>query len=222
MRHVVIPTKTIIMNKIALLTFLILFLISSTAFAQVDNYGLKIGAQSTGAYSDPYDFNRNIGFGIYGFADVKLSPKFFSTLNLGYTQRGYTDSQIETDQMGQKIQTVEATSRLSYISLSGVVNTNLSTTFPFYIGAGPRFDYLINTSPGKYEFSSVTAEDDVAKSLSNFVLGGSLVTGIRDISIIDTEFRVEVKYEIDVTDSLRGGPATFRNNALMFAIGFNL
>jgi hypothetical protein len=210
------------MNKIALPTFLILFFISSTACAQIENSGFKIGAQSTGAYSDPYDFNRVIGFGIYGFTDVKLSPNLFSTLSLGYTQQGYSDSQIETNQMGQEIQTVEATSRLSYISLSGVVNTNLSTTFPFYIGAGPRFDYLINTSPGEYEFSSVTVEDDVAKSLSNFVLGGSLLAGIRDISIINTEFRVEIKYEIDLTDSLKGGPATYRNNAVMFALGVNL
>lgn len=222
MRKDVIPIKTIIMNKTALPTFLILFLLSSTATAQIDNSGFKIGVQSTAAYSDPYDFDRVNGFGIYGYTDVKLSPNFFSTLNVGYTQRGYSDSRIETDQMGQKIQTVEATSRLSYISLSGIVNITPSATFPFYFGAGPRFDYLINTSPGEYEFSSVTVEDDIAKSLSNFVLGGSLVAGIRDISIMNTEFRVEVKYEIDLTDSLRGGPATYRNNAVMFAIGFNL
>ncbi|MEX0662941.1 MAG: hypothetical protein WEA58_02185 [Balneolaceae bacterium] len=210
------------MKRIALPTFLVLFLISSTAFGQIDNYGLKLGGQSAGAYSEQVEFSRVAGFGIYGFADIKLTPKLFSTLDLGYTQRGFTNSQIETDPMGQQMQTAEATSRLSYISFAGFLNASLSKSFPLYIGAGPRFDYLIDTSPGKYEFTSVTIEDNTAEALDDFVMGGSLIAGIKDLSFMSTEFRVEVKYEVDLMDSFSDSSFTYRNNTVMLVLGLNL
>lgn len=209
--------KKIIMKKIALPTFLIVFLISSTAFAQIENYGLKIGAQSAGAYSDPLEVSRVTGFSIYGFADVKLTSNLFSTLDLGYTQRGYTTSQEETGPSGQRIQTVEATSKLSYITFAPFLNLPVEST-PIYFGAAPRFDFLVSTSPGKYEFTSVTVEDSIPENLDDFVFGGSVVMGIKDLSISNANFRVEAKYEVDITNSA-DSPGKYRNNALMVVLG---
>lgn len=205
------------MKKIILPALLVLFLFSSTAFAQIEDYGLKIGAQSAGAYSDPLEVSRVTGFSIYGFADIKLTSNLFSTLDLGYTQRGYTTSQEETGPSGQRVQTVEATSKLSYISFAPFLNLPVKST-PIYVGAAPRFDFLVDTSPGTYEFTSVTIDDSVPENLDNFVLGGSIVAGVKNLSIGNVDFRVEGKYELDITNSA-DNPGKYRNNALMLVLG---
>ncbi|GEM_PF-1194997 len=216
----VIPTKLNIVKKIILPAFLFLFLFSSTALAQIEDYGLKIGGQSTGVYSEQLEVDRIASFSIYGFADIKLTSNLFSTLDLGYTQRGYTISQEETGPAGQRIQTVEATSKISYISLAPFLNIPLKST-PFYIGAAPRVDFLVSTSPGKYEFTSVTVKDSVPENLDTVVLGGSIVAGVRDIAIGSIKFRVEGKYEMDITNSA-DDPGKYRNNALMIVLGVAL
>jgi hypothetical protein len=217
----VIPQKLNMMKRIALQTFLVLILFSSTAFGQVNNFGLKIGAQSASAFSNQFEFNRVASFGIYGFADINLSQRLFTTLDLGYSRRGFTNSQEEIDQTNQRIQTVEATSRLSYISFSSFINTSLSTSLPLYIGAGPRIDFLINTSPGEFEFTSATIQDNTAEELDNFVVGGSFVAGIKNLSINSVKFRIEAKYEVDLTNSFND-TFTYRNNAIMLVLGFTL
>lgn len=97
-----------------------------------------------------------------------------------------------------------------------------STSFPFYIGADSRFDYLIAASPGKYEFTSITIEDNTAKELDHFVVGGSIIAHVKDLSMMSTAFGVELKYEVVLTDSFSDTPFTYRNNAVMLLLGVNL
>ncbi|SMO84639.1 hypothetical protein [Fodinibius sediminis] len=210
------------MKTILFPALLFLLLISSTASGQDDTYGIKAGVQSAGAHTDPATSGRVAGFGIYGFAELSVAKGLFSTFDLGYTQRGFTNSQEETNASGERVQTVEATTRLSYLSFTGLLNTTLSASGPFYIGAGPRFDYLIDTSPGKYEFTSASVEDHTAEALKNVVVGGSVVAGIKNLEISHAAFRVEVKYEIDISDSFGSSPFTYRNNALMLVLGVTL
>ena len=210
------------MKKKAFSLLAVLFFVSSSAFGQLNDFGIKVGGQSAGAFSDQNDFSRVVGFGIYGFADIKLNQMLFTTLDLGYTQRGFTNSQTETDSMGQKIQKVEATSRLSYISFTGFLNASFSRESPFYFGAGPRVDYIIDSTAGKFEFTSVTVEDNTSEGLDDFVVGGSFIAGIKDLSIMSSEFKVELKYEVDFTDSFSESAFSYRNNALMLVIGLSL
>lgn len=210
------------MKKKAFPLIAVLFFVTSSAFGQLNEFGIKIGGQSAGAFSEQNEFSRVAGFGIYGFADFGLNQTLFATLDLGYTQRGFTNSQIETDSMGQKIQKVEATSKLSYISVTGFLNTSLSRESPFYFGAGPRIDYLIDSTAGTFEFTSVTVEDNTSEGLEDFVMGGSFIAGIKDLSAMNTDFRVELKYDVDFTDSVSESAFSYRNNALMLVIGLAL
>jgi hypothetical protein len=200
----------------------VLFFVTSTAFGQLNDFGIKVGGQSAGAFSEQNEFSRVAGFGIYGFADFGLNQTLFTTLDIGYTQRGFTNSQIETDSMGQKIQKVEATSKLSYISVTGFLNTSLSRESPFYFGAGPGIDYLIDSKAGKFDFTSVTVKDNTSEVLDDFVVGGSFIAGIKDLSAMNTDFRVELKYDVDFTDSVSESAFSYRNNALMLVIGLAL
>lgn len=207
------------MKKKAFPLLAVLLFVSSSAFGQINDFGIKIGGQSAGAFSEQNELSRVAGFGIYGFADFALNQTLFTTFDLGFTQRGFTNSQIETDSMGQRIQKVEAVSRLSYISVTGFLNASVSSESPFYFGAGPRIDYLINSKAGTFEFTSVTVEDNTSEALDHFVMGGSLMAGIKDISVLNTDFRVELKYEVDFTDSVGESAFSYRNNALMLVIG---
>ena len=210
------------MKKKVFTLLAVLFFVTSTAFGQLNDFGIKVGGQSAGAFSEQNDFSRVFGFGIYGFADFGLNQLLFTTIDLGYTKRGFTNSQTETDSMGQIIQKVEATSRLSYISVAGFLNSTLSRESPFYIGAGPRIDYLIDSKAGKFDFTSVTVKDNTSEELKDFVLGGSFVAGIKDLSMSNSDFRVELKYEVDFTDSFSESAFSYKNNALMLVIGLSL
>lgn len=193
------------------------------AVAQISNYGLKAGVQSTGAYSDPPMDGRVIGFSIYGFADWEISDSFFSTTDLGITQRGFSNSQIQTDETGQFIRKVEANTKVYYTSLVSYFNvrTTLAKVQP-YLGAGPRLDLLVYKSLGEYKFSSISTEDQTANGLDDFVFGGSFVVGIRNVSISSVSLRIEAKYEVDVTDSFSETSRDYRNNALTVVVGVNL
>jgi hypothetical protein len=124
--------------------------------------------------------------------------------------------------MGQKIQRVDATSRLSYLSFTSFLNASISSESPFYLGAGPRIDYLIDSTTGQFDFTTETVEDNTSKGLDDLVVGASILAGIQDLSIMSTELRVELKYEVDLTDSVSESTFSYRNNALMLVIGLSL
>ena len=80
------------MKKKAFPLLAVLFFVTSSAFGQLNEFGIKVGGQSAGAFSEQNEFSRVAGFGIYFFADFGLNQTLFTTLDLGYTQRGFTDS----------------------------------------------------------------------------------------------------------------------------------
>ena len=191
--------------------------------AQSKNFGLKFGVGSAGVYQNPVVDGRVRGFSLYGFYDLNISHSFFSTIDLGVTQRGFKSTQNETTQSGGSVKKVTATSRTTYLSLEPFVNVMfLPTSLPIYLGIAPRFDLLIKRDPGELKFTSGTYKIDLVNDLDRFAFGTSLVLGYKNISIAGVRFRLEGKYEVDITDSMSKYPAKYRNNVLMFLLGVNL
>jgi len=211
------------MKSILIAALFIVTLAPTIAFGQISNYGLKVGIQSAGVYSDPSVDGRVLGFSIYGFKDWKITNSLFTTIDLGFSQKGFTNSQIETDETGQFIQKVEAHTKILYASLAPYLNikTELANIQP-YLGLAPRLDLIVNKWLGKYKFSSGPYKDPSARAFDKFAFGGSFVAGIKNLSIDDIKFRVEAKYEADITDSLSKYPREYRNNAIMLVLGINL
>ena len=210
------------MKKIILIfIFILLFPINS--FCQIDGYGIKIGIQSAGVYSNFYSMNRFYGLSFYGFTDIKITKDFSSTIDLGITQRGFKNTMDERNEYGDFVQEVIATSKLTYISFVPFINFNTSLiSSSIYLGAGPRFDILIDRSLGKFKFTSITVTDNLVNYLDKYVFGVSIIGGIKNIRLWRVSFRIEAKYEADITDSMSKYPAKFRSNVFMLEFGINL
>jgi len=112
---------------------------------------------SSGMKVDKYNefYNNRSGFGLGVFGNYHFINLFSLTVQLQYAQKGYTEKQDETGETGNYIQTVEANTRLDYLSvpiLAKIEYSNLAVT-PYAL-VGPRFDYLVNKRNGIYKFSS--------------------------------------------------------------------
>lgn len=214
------------MKKYIVVVILFTLMLPPAAFSQFSNYGVKFGVESAGAkYLHNYADGRLVGISVYGFADLNIFRNLSSTIDLGVTQRGYTTSQIETNEQGEFIKKVTATSRLTYISLAPFVNLDAPISgVLLFAGVAPRFDLLINRSPGSYVFSGSypVFKDPLPNNLDRSILGASFAAGIKNVVIDHIGFRLEGKYEIDITDSMSKYPAKYRNNVFMLVLGVNL
>ena len=211
------------MNRFTYLMFLMTLIYQIVAYSQTNYFGLKLGIQSAGVSDNQFAEGRILGFSIYGFVDLNISHNFNSTIELGLTQRGYKNKMIETSEEGEFIQDVIATSKVTYISISPFVDYNIFLPSNIiYLGIAPRFDILVNKEPGKFSFTTITITDELINYLDKTIWGISFVAGIKDIKLSGINFRIEGKYEMDITDSLSKYPANYKNNVLMLLIGVNI
>jgi len=214
------------MKKYIVVIILFTFMLPLAAFSQFSNYGVKFGVESAGAKNTPnFADGRLVGISVYGFADLNILRNISSTIDLGVTQRGYTSSQIQTNEQGEFIKKVTATSRLTYISLAPFVNLDAPISgVSLFAGVAPRFDLLIYRSPGSYAFSGYypAVKDQLPHYLNRSIFGASFAAGIKNVVIDHIGFRLEGKYEMDITDSMSKYPAKYRNNVFMLVLGVNL
>ncbi len=198
-----------------------LFLSDIAVQAQpVTRFGIKGGIQSAGMSSDPSLDGRVRGYSVYAYADRRIGKNFSFNLDIGVTQRGFKSSQDERDFTGQFIQEVTATSELTYVSISPILNLDIGQfLYRPYIGIGPRVDFLADRTPGEFEFTEVTVPDETVDHFDKTVFGVSFVAGIKRVSVEGIGLRLEAKYETDFTDSLGRAEREFRNNAYMLVLG---
>lgn len=216
-------TRFKIMNRGKFVFILTLFLYPISTFCQLNNYGLKLGIQSAGMYNNLFDEGRVLGFSLYCFKDFDFSKQFNLTIDLGATQRGFTNEMIERNNEGESIKSVEAVSKLTYISLASFINFKSSiASQTIYFGAAPRFDFLVHRKRGTWNFTKVIVEDELVNYFDKYIFGASFVIGIKNLNLINIHFLVEGKYETDITDSMGKYPAEFRNNVFMLVLGAKL
>jgi len=144
------------------------------------------------------------GFNIGIFVENDLMYYLSIIPRLEYCQRGYIQEQVETDENGNEIQEVRANTRLDYLSLP----LSLKVKYPAggvtpFVTAGLRLDYLVNHSRGTYEFTSVTAPDELSDHLSPWVLGSSFSLGLQAPVSQRHDLILEVRHNRDITDSAK-------------------
>lgn len=202
---------------------LIFVAIPITGMAQWESFGVKAGIQSAGVYSDISVDQRVIGYSAYGFADYRFTDHVSTTVELGISQRGFGNTQTETNAEGEFIQKVEAISRLTYLSLAPFVNLEVPlASWSPYVGLAPRLDYLMERSPGTFDFTRVRFQDPTVTGFDDLVFGTSLAVGIKEISIRWINIRLEARYEVDLSDSYSSYPREMRNNSLVGLIGISI
>jgi opacity protein-like surface antigen len=205
---------------LTLLSGLFLFSAIELTAQRSINFGVKAGIQSAGMMSDPSLDGRVWGNSAYLFTDYRFGRDFSFAVDFGITQRGFKVSQEETDETGQKIKDVTATSEMTYVSFTPFLNFDIGRRFlrP-YVGAGPRLDILATREPGEFEFTSVTVTDETVNSFDRYAFGTSFVAGIKNVPDTGMQVRFEAKYEMDFSDSLSDHPREFKNRVIMFVLG---
>ena len=210
------------MKKLILAFVLVLF--AAPAFGQLNEIGLKFGGQSTGLYSDPIDVDeRRVDFSIYTYGEIGIYKWISAAVDLGYIRRGYSETLVERGKNGEIIGDVTANSRLDYLSLATQVQGEMNyNNLALFGGIGPRFDYLVQKKAGVYEFSDSSLKDDLVSFFDPYTAGIRATAGIKNISLKQSNLRVELHYEVDVTDSMSDYPRSVRNYAFLLTAGIGL
>ncbi|MCC5942332.1 MAG: PorT family protein [Balneolaceae bacterium] len=208
----------------AVVLFVMLSLIIPlNAFGQEIKFGLKGGVNSSWIIDDDTGIESVRGVNIAGFAEVQFSGRISMLLDLGLNQRGFERVQTETSEDGTALRTVSARTRLDYLTITPQLNVHFSKThWRPYVGIGSRFDFLVDRRIGEFEFSSGTVPDETAEFMEDFVIGSVLSAGIKHGSQNAFQWKLELRYDRDFTDSIPDFPGLFRSNsvALLFGISF--
>jgi hypothetical protein len=190
----------------------------------VSNYGIKTAFTKSILNTDdfPNFYTWRSGFNIAFYLEHDFYKYIALILQLEYSQKGYISEQVETNEIGTKIQDVRANTRLDYLSLPVFIKIKYPTQklTPF-IALGPRFDYLINNSKGRWKFTSVTVIDDFADHLKSFVTGSSISFGLQIPASQKYHFSIELRYNNDNTNSAKA-PVQYivKNSTYDIWIGF--
>ena len=208
------------------LILLLLIITSNNLKSQIlDNYGLKVSytrSKINVKEIDNYSTWRS-GINCSFFIEKNIYKSISTIIELEYAQKGYISEQIETNEIGEKIQIVRANTRLDYISvpLFMKISYDISNIKPF-IQFGPRLDYMFNYEKGTYKFTELNFIDETAKYLDSFSFGSSLSIGFILPFISDKSIILEARYNNDFTD-LWSKPHTFlgKNVSYDFWIGIS-
>lgn len=173
--------------------------------AQHHNKGFKIAYTSSGIYHDQIDdfASRRNGFNIALFYEIGMF-KFLSLIpHIEYAQKGFVEKQVETNDIGEFIQNVEANTRLDYLSIPLLIKIKYPKIKPEpYLVIGPRFDYLIKKRNGVFHFTQVDFKSQFADYLDEFVFGGSFGAGFQLAKIARFNTFLNFRYNFDFSDSV--------------------
>lgn len=170
----------------------------------ISNYGIKTAFTRSKLDVDKfYNFSTwRSGFNAAFYIEHSINDFMSFMLQLEYSQKGYIYEQVETNDIGTKIQDVRANTRLDYLSVPLLLKVEFPTqkVTPF-ITVGPRFDYLANFSKGEFKFTSVAVTDDLADYLKSYILGSSISCGVQIPTSNKYDISIELRYNYDFTDS---------------------
>jgi hypothetical protein len=163
---------------------------------------------------ESFELKFRSGF-IAGIYSEFLNASHFSILaQIEYTQRGTSFDGITTDPDGNSSEETYY-SRLDYLSvpISGKLSLK-NLHFSPYILAGVRYDHLLSFD----SFSLEPVYDKFKKS----IFGAQFGIGMDFSNVILLDFALELRYNIDFTNSLSFEDATAYNKAIDFTLFLNL
>ncbi len=212
------------MKKIVVRVVVVLTALTGIARSQLlGSYGVKIAYTSASqSLNYPFDVagwwvssktSAVSGFNIAAFAE------WFDSHHLSFI------SQIEYDQRGANLQytingePASTRGRLSYLSIPILAKFNIQTgSVSPYVIAGPRGDFLLSyrdfqIHPGMYP---------VYGKFKKTMLGWSMGAGLETGSLLPVNLLIELRYNLDFSDSYNDGLVKMRNNALDVWLGVAL
>ena len=191
-----------------------------------DNYGLKISYTRSKINVKEFDNYSTWRTGIKWsfFLEQHIYKSISTIIELEYAQKGYISEQVETNEIGEKIQIVRANTRLDYISVPIFmkISYNISTIKPFVL-FGPRLDYMFSYKKGIFKFTKASVNDETAKYLDSVTVGSSLACGLIFPFLSKKNIIFEARYNNDFTDLWsKHNTWLVKNVSYDFGIGISL
>ena len=211
------------MKTIASLLLILLVFSSHQTNAQVlRTYGAKFGITSSDEVRDYSTFTpttkRRTGFNFGVYAEWFDLPIISIVTQLEYSQRGFGDNFLYTDETGpQSGKILTLYDRLDYLSVP--LLAKFSTTFaPIkpYALLGPRFDILIGRK------ADIPGEDILYDNFKKPVLGGTVGIGAELNSGLPVTLSLEARYNFDLMDSYSNPNLSVQNNTFDLWIGASI
>lgn len=212
MRHLLILFLTII---------IVSFNTNSLHSQFIKNYGMQIGITSANQeYSGSafplaeIDLKRRLGF-LGGFQIEWLDVSYISIITqIEYIQKGMGIEGIFTGQNSpEPLGTMTDYSRLDYLSLPVLLKLSLRhKPITPYVITGPRYDYLLN-----YESEFMYYVFD---NFRKGVYGGVIGIGIESNFPKLIKLTLELRYNLDFTNSLKLEGKEAKNNTFDLRLGY--
>jgi len=187
----------------------------------IKDYGIQLGITSanqvykgTGFMEEGEQMQRRIGIIVSAYIEWSNLSYLFMITQVEYIQKGmryehYIYSDFGHEQIGKKIDDC----RLDYLSLPIYVKLILSESeVSPYIIAGPRFDYLFNYNSDVLNY--------VFEEFKKYVFGGMLGLGVEIDLLSFTTPSIEIRYNMDFTNSYKEEGKEAKNNTFDIRLGF--
>ena len=210
-------------NKLFIITILSFLFISNYSFSQLKNFGIKGGLNLSNAELDYTGFNyqpdNKTGFNAY------LTYDFFrfNNLNLsgeaGYSQKGFNDELIFTDEFGNEYGSATLYYRLNYIEINAIADFILrcKSVSP-YFSVGPVLSfytgYNSGSSDGRIDSLIQNEENPLFEKLKTSVIGMVAGAGAEINKVIPQTIITEVRFNFDLTNSFNNGFLNYQRNYL--------
>lgn len=210
-----------IKNQFILSAFIVLFF-SNISYSQLSNFGIKGGLNLSNAELDYTGFNyqpdNKTGFNVY------LTYDFFNFKNVvisgeaGYSQKGYNDEIIVTNEFGEVGGSYSFYNRLNYIDINAIAAFLLryKSVSP-YFSFGPVLSFYTGydlSASGKYDSLYQNYESPLFEKLKTSVIGLTAGAGIEINKVIPQTIITEVRYNFDLTNSFNNGFLNYKRNYL--------
>jgi hypothetical protein len=183
----------------------------------LDQVGARAGVNSSRITHNVAEFGRRTGFQL-GFM-VEWSHSWFSLVpEAEYAQRGFESQVLETDSNGDVIQTVYAVTRLDYLSFPLLAKARyaLSPAMPVFILSGPKFEFIVNREPGRFEFTDLTVIDTFSNRFRDYSVSWLVGGGVE----LPKSLFVEARFSFGLTNLLRDGVrGEAKNRSLEISVG---
>lgn len=199
--------KRIILSAIAVITF-------GFVNAQDIKYGVKGGLNFAVLSGDVDDASGKIGVHAGGFAEFKISDKFFIQPELLFSTQGAKENGL-LEQEGD-FYAVEMNYKLAYINVP--VMAKYYVTKKFNLEAGPQIGFLVNAK-AKATILGISQENDVTSDFKTINIGVNFGAGY-DIS---ENIFVGARYNFGLLNLISGEAANdFKvyNTVFSFAVGY--
>lgn len=179
--------------------FILSLTFTSLAFGQTIKFQAgttisKMNWELKGVKVDPFYPETLVSYSVLAGIDY-LEKKYFNlSSNLGFLRKGGKGEMVLTDEngvpTGEKIIEKPA---LDYLSINTLfeIKYPIKETFVPFIGAGPRIDYIINSS---YHFDGLKEIDELNNVAAGLILGGGLKYELEKL-----QFGLRADYYLDFT-----------------------